>query len=226
MGGSVFPELPHGMRSRGGWRVTEEAGETDRRSIYIFVRRNTRYPILEAFDMPDTHESCGRRRRQPARSRPYPCSTALSVWTGPGTSLTECCSPLAMIAEAQVRSWSHPRISRLPTRPSGKSPKRFWQRQAAILRRTYRGDELPVAVAGPKAAHPIGAAVLASVPHAAECERIRLLNTADHAHPPSTSFVLPASRQDLCAAPAAVSANWRWVICLGWTRAFEPRTFP
>jgi hypothetical protein len=29
--------------------------------VYIFVRRNTRYPMLEVFDMPDTHESCGRR---------------------------------------------------------------------------------------------------------------------------------------------------------------------
>ena len=35
--------------------------ERNRRSVYIFVRRNTRYPMLEAFDMPDTHESCSRR---------------------------------------------------------------------------------------------------------------------------------------------------------------------
>ena len=37
--------------------------EARRRSIYIFVRRNTRYPMLEAFDMPDTHESCARRNQ-------------------------------------------------------------------------------------------------------------------------------------------------------------------
>jgi len=29
--------------------------------VYIFVRRNTRYPMMEVFDMPDTNESCGRR---------------------------------------------------------------------------------------------------------------------------------------------------------------------
>jgi hypothetical protein len=29
--------------------------------VYVFVRRNTRYPLFEAFDMPDTHESCPRR---------------------------------------------------------------------------------------------------------------------------------------------------------------------
>jgi hypothetical protein len=62
MGGpSVFPELPDGMPPpRGGWKLST-AEERNRRSIYIFVRRNARYPMLETFDMPDTHESCARR---------------------------------------------------------------------------------------------------------------------------------------------------------------------
>ncbi|HVY69616.1 MAG TPA: DUF1549 and DUF1553 domain-containing protein [Verrucomicrobiae bacterium] len=60
-GPSVFPELPPGMESRGGWRVNEDQVERDRRSVYVFVRRNTRYPMFESFDMPDTHESCSRR---------------------------------------------------------------------------------------------------------------------------------------------------------------------
>ena len=62
MGGpSVFPELPIGMTApRGGWKVS--AGEEqNRRSIYVFVRRNTRYPMFDSFDMPDPHESCSRR---------------------------------------------------------------------------------------------------------------------------------------------------------------------
>lgn len=62
MGGpSVFPELPEGMPApRGGWKLSTPE-ERNRRSIYIFVRRNARYPMLESFDMPDTHESCARR---------------------------------------------------------------------------------------------------------------------------------------------------------------------
>ena len=60
-GPSVYPELPHGMAApRGGWKVSD-AQERDRRSVYIFVKRNARYPMMEAFDMPDTHESCSRR---------------------------------------------------------------------------------------------------------------------------------------------------------------------
>ncbi|HUS04845.1 MAG TPA: DUF1549 and DUF1553 domain-containing protein [Bryobacteraceae bacterium] len=62
-GPSIMPELPAGMPSpRGGWKVSPSA-EQDRRSVYIFVRRNTRFPMMEVFDMPDTHESCGRRNQ-------------------------------------------------------------------------------------------------------------------------------------------------------------------
>ncbi|MEW6161287.1 MAG: DUF1549 and DUF1553 domain-containing protein, partial [Verrucomicrobiota bacterium] len=62
MGGpSVFPELPPGMSTRGGWKVSSDISERHRRSVYVFVRRNTRYPMFETFDMPDTHESCARR---------------------------------------------------------------------------------------------------------------------------------------------------------------------
>lgn len=61
MGGpSIFPALPAGAaQPRGGWDTSET--DPNRRSIYIFVRRNARYPMLESFDMPDTHEACARR---------------------------------------------------------------------------------------------------------------------------------------------------------------------
>ncbi|HYL73592.1 MAG TPA: DUF1549 and DUF1553 domain-containing protein [Bryobacteraceae bacterium] len=64
MGGpSVYPELPVGaIKSRGGWKVSD-LEERNRRSVYIFVKRTARYPMMEAFDMPDTHESCGRRNQ-------------------------------------------------------------------------------------------------------------------------------------------------------------------
>ncbi|MXY66990.1 MAG: DUF1553 domain-containing protein [Acidobacteriia bacterium] len=61
-GPSVFPKLPVGAsQPRGGWDVPESRHAQDRRSVYVFVRRNSRYPMLESFDMPDTHESCARR---------------------------------------------------------------------------------------------------------------------------------------------------------------------
>ncbi len=81
MGGpSVFPELPVGMPTpRGGWKVNENASERDRRSIYVFVRRNTRYPMFDSFDMPDPHESCPRRN---VTTGPLQALTLLnSQWT-------------------------------------------------------------------------------------------------------------------------------------------------
>jgi hypothetical protein len=64
MGGpGVYPPLPSGMGTTGPYRnwITSDKEEQNRRSVYISVRRNLRYPMLEVLDMPDTHESCARR---------------------------------------------------------------------------------------------------------------------------------------------------------------------
>jgi hypothetical protein len=66
MGGpSVFPELPpelSKLSSKGAvWPVSPKAEDRVRRSLYVFVRRNLRYPFFEVFDRPDTNVSCPRR---------------------------------------------------------------------------------------------------------------------------------------------------------------------
>ncbi len=43
------------------WPVTANTAEHRRRSVYLFVRRNLRYPLFEAFDKPDANASCPRR---------------------------------------------------------------------------------------------------------------------------------------------------------------------
>lgn len=45
------------------WKVAADEEDHRRRSIYLFVRRNLRYPLFEAFDRPDTNASCPRRNR-------------------------------------------------------------------------------------------------------------------------------------------------------------------
>src|SRR5262249_30840695 len=60
-GPSVFPDLPPGMEVRGGWKRDESEANKNRRSVYGFVRRNSRYPLFQAFDIPDTVETCARR---------------------------------------------------------------------------------------------------------------------------------------------------------------------
>jgi hypothetical protein len=63
MGGpSVKPELPPAVRKDSfSWKPTPDPVERARRSIYMFVRRGLTHPLMEAFDMPDTHMSCDRR---------------------------------------------------------------------------------------------------------------------------------------------------------------------
>ena len=43
------------------WPVSADARERDRRSIYVFVKRNLRYPLFSTFDAPDRSETCARR---------------------------------------------------------------------------------------------------------------------------------------------------------------------
>ncbi len=42
----------------GLWHVTPDVQEHTRRSIYLFAKRNVRLPLFEAFDQPDTLNSC------------------------------------------------------------------------------------------------------------------------------------------------------------------------
>jgi Protein of unknown function (DUF1553)/Protein of unknown function (DUF1549) len=62
-GPSIRPELPAGLSDRYGWKTDPDSAQRNRRSVYVFVRRNLRYPFFELFDMPDTNETCGRRNR-------------------------------------------------------------------------------------------------------------------------------------------------------------------
>ena len=60
-GPSVYPELPADYSRREAWKTTPGTADQNRRSIYIHAKRNLPYPLLEAFDLPDMHESCARR---------------------------------------------------------------------------------------------------------------------------------------------------------------------
>lgn len=61
LGPSVWPELPRDFTLREAWKVSAAESDRQRRSVYIHAKRNLPYPLLEAFDLPDMHESCARR---------------------------------------------------------------------------------------------------------------------------------------------------------------------
>ena len=65
MGGpSVFPPIPaEAGAGAKEWKASADPADHVRRSVYIFARRNLRFPFLEPFDVPDSNQSCPQRER-------------------------------------------------------------------------------------------------------------------------------------------------------------------
>jgi Protein of unknown function (DUF1553) len=63
-GPGVFPPLPpEAAVSAKDWKASADPADHVRRSVYIFARRNLRFPFLEPFDVPDSNQSCPKRER-------------------------------------------------------------------------------------------------------------------------------------------------------------------
>ncbi len=65
-GPGVMPPLPEeliGTLLKGQWIESPDEADHYKRSVYVFARRNLRYPIFEAFDRPDGNASCPLRNR-------------------------------------------------------------------------------------------------------------------------------------------------------------------
>jgi hypothetical protein len=65
-GPGVMPPLPEELTKTllpNQWKASANPADAARRSIYIFARRNLRYPLFEAFDRPDPNASCPARNK-------------------------------------------------------------------------------------------------------------------------------------------------------------------
>ncbi|HZZ74254.1 MAG TPA: DUF1549 and DUF1553 domain-containing protein [Pirellulales bacterium] len=60
-GPSARPELPAALDSNYKWKPDVNRADRNRRSIYVLAKRNLRFPLFDAFDWPDLHNSCARR---------------------------------------------------------------------------------------------------------------------------------------------------------------------
>ena len=169
MGGpSIFPELPSGMPApRGGWKVNDDASERNRRSVYVFVRRNTRYPMFDSFDMPDPHESCSRRNitTSPIQALTLLNSSLTLEWAQgfAGRVLDNAGSE----AQKQIEMAFRLAYGRLPDKTESRMAGEFFQSHRALLaEREARGDKLamPTGVSG--SVEPVQAAVLVDFCHA------------------------------------------------------------
>ena len=164
-GPSVRPPLPLGIPER-SWKVSPELADHHRRSIYTFVQRNTLYPMVEVFDMPDTHASCARR----------------SVTTTAPQALTYLNSPEAMnwaqafaarvLAAAgadrakQVEAAYQMAYSRPPNGAEEDAALTFFARhQEIIAERVAAGEKLALPEDKPEWADPAHAATLVDFCH-------------------------------------------------------------
>lgn len=165
-GPSVMPELPAGMPPpRGGWKVSS-AEDQNRRSVYIFVRRNSRYPMLEVFDMPDTHESCGRRNNT------ITAPQALSLLNGnvvlswaqsfAGRVLTEA----GPDSKKQIERAYELAYSRKPDGTERDALETFLQKQRGIIsERAQAGKKLALPPSMPESVDKVHAAALVDLCH-------------------------------------------------------------
>ena len=132
-GPGVFPPLPPGVVTRGGWKNDEVESESNRRSVYVFVRRNTRYPMFEAFDMPDTHESCARRNVTvtPGQSLELLNNQLVSSWARKFAERVS--NDQGVSEDAKIdRAWKMA-FARTPSAEEKKQSTEFLAKQTALL---------------------------------------------------------------------------------------------
>ena len=165
-GPSVFPELPPGMETRGGWKVSSDPADRDRRSVYVFVRRNTRYPMFESFDMPDTHESCPRRdvTTTPLQALTLLNSTVVLEWAQAFAGRV--LQAAGADHEAQVTTAYRLAYSRRPTPADWRIARDFFRRHREIVaERAAAGARLAVPRSLPRGVQPVDAATLVDFCH-------------------------------------------------------------
>ncbi len=163
-GPGVFPPLPAGVETRGGWLKNESVDEARRRSIYIFVRRNTRYPMFEAFDMPDTHESCARRNQTVTPSQALELMNSELVLDWSKGLAARVLNDAGLSREAMVDRAYRLVYSRSASEDEKRLAGEFFARHQPILE--ARPGKLTVPDKLPEGTKPIEAAVLVDLCHA------------------------------------------------------------
>jgi hypothetical protein len=133
MGGpGVFPPRPLEKSSYNIWKPDEDPLEANRRSVYVFVRRNARYPMFEAFDMPDTHESCSRRQQTVSVTQSLSLLNDDLVLNWAKAMGARARNDGGMSEDAQIERAFRIAFGRQPTDREMASSRGFFERQSAI----------------------------------------------------------------------------------------------
>jgi hypothetical protein len=134
--------------------------------VYIFVRRNVPYPLLEVFDLPDTHESCARRNQTTSPIQALTLlNSALSLeWAEHFANRV--LETAGSDPEAQIGAAYRLAFARLPTPGERELVRSFFERQQEIVRlRAYTDGQLAVPSSLPPHVDPGQAAALVDFCH-------------------------------------------------------------
>jgi hypothetical protein len=146
----------------GLWPVTPDPREHDRRSIYLFAKRNVRLPLLEAFDRPDTLTSC------PVRPVSTFAPQALILLNGP--FLQSQCRQFATrllreegaSPDRQIDRAYRLALARPPNNSELDMAREFLAGQVKIIRERLRtGQKVRIPLGIPDSVEPAAAAALA-----------------------------------------------------------------
>jgi hypothetical protein len=171
MGGpGVYPPLPPGVSmprsTYMNWKTEKDQTESDRRSVYVFVKRNLRYPLFEAFDFPDTHEPCPRRYATVTPTQPLALMNDELVMEWSRVFASRVLNDSGLSAVQQVERAYRLAFSRAPKPAESKSILDFLDQQSGLIaERLAKNDKVPLPDVVPPGMSPERAAAFVDLCH-------------------------------------------------------------
>ncbi|MBX6314517.1 MAG: DUF1553 domain-containing protein [Isosphaeraceae bacterium] len=125
------------------WPETPDPREHARRSLYLFRKRNVRYPLFDAFDAPDTQTACAHRSESTHALQALVLLNS-DFAIGRAKALAgRLYRESSGRTEAQIRRAYRVVLARDPRPPEVEQARRFLKAQAALLReKATRGEPL------------------------------------------------------------------------------------
>ncbi len=141
------------------WPETPDLAERNRRSLYLYRKRNVRYPMFDAFDAPDTQIACPRRDVSTHALQPLILmNSAFGIERAKGLAGRLYRDSRGQ-ADAQISRAYRLVLSRDPSAEEREQARRFLDAQTALLRQLAReGQPLAVPSYVPEGTDPAEAA--------------------------------------------------------------------
>ncbi len=147
-GPGVRPPLPPELIStlrKNQWNVSEDEKDHTRRSLYLFVRRNLRFPMFDVFDQPDTNSSCAVRARSTIAPQALTMMNSVHTFEAAETLAGQLLSDENQTDAERVRLVFLKIFSREPTAGEMKSSLAFLETQTELLAQEPTEQNAPFA---------------------------------------------------------------------------------